>query len=404
MTAAPAGPPTWPRADLCYCANVHPGADLAAVEANIAGPIAAVRRRRSLDRMACGLWLAAPVARILAGQPGRLKNLLAAHGLGLITLNGFPYGDFHAGRVKEAVYAPAWDTPERLAYSLDLARILAHCLPDDGAEGTISSLPLGWAPEWGPRRHGVALGHLCDLAAGLAALRAETGRHIRLCLEPEPSSVLETTEQAIELFVSDLPAAAEARGFEVSILAEYLGLCLDICHQAVMFEDPALSLVRLREAGIAIGKVQVSSALRVPDPARADLVALLAPFAEPRYLHQVRTLGQDGALTGRDDLPQALADLPRSGPWHIHYHVPIQEGALGPGLGTTQAAIAATLDQLASLPGVRPHLEVETYTWQVLPPHRRPAGPDDLAAGLAAELAWLEAQMRARGLLAEPAP
>jgi len=402
---APAGPFLSPlalsRDSLCYCANVHPGSDLAAVEANVAGPIAEVRRLRGLDRMACGLWLAAPVARTLARAPGRLKDLLEDNGLTLMTLNGFPYGDFHGERVKEAVYAPGWDDPERLIYSLDLAQVLTHCMDPSRPEGTISSLPLGLARDWTRARHRRALDNLCAMAGALAEVKAETGRHLRLCLEPEPGCTLESTDQAIALFTLDLPEAATRSGLDPAPIREHLGICLDVCHQAVLFEDPAQSMTRLRQAGIVVGKVQVSSALTVPTPDRVDLAALLAPFAEPRYLHQVRTRAAGGALTGWEDLPQALAakDRPGASPWRIHYHIPIQHGDLGLGLGTTQAAIGAILDWLAREPGPQPHLEVETYTWDVLPPPRHPDGPHALAAGLAAELTWLEGQMELRGLL-----
>jgi sugar phosphate isomerase/epimerase len=363
-----------------------------------------VRQLRGLKRMACGLWLAAPTAEELVKNPERLSKLLEAAGLFLITLNGFPYGDFHGDRVKEDVYAPAWDSPDRLAYSLDLALILARCLPPDRRVGTISSLPLGWRPDWTPARHASALTQLCRLAGDLYDLSIQTGKQIRLCLEPEPGCVIETIEQAVTLFTQDLPATALALGLDQAKVRDHLGLCLDVCHQAVMFEDTNQAMAALTAAGVGVGKVQISSALSIPDAARTDLDRLLAPFAEPRYLHQVRARTPDGNLVGRADLPQALSDLPRSGAWRIHYHVPIQDTEPAHGLGTTQAAIGATLDQLAAHTEARPHLEVETYTWQVLPAERRPDGPAALALGLASELAWLEGQLQTRGLLNEEGP
>jgi sugar phosphate isomerase/epimerase len=356
--------------------------------------------------MGCGLWLSATVARELVQAPERLARLLDSQGLVLFTLNGFPFGDFHEKRVKENVYSPAWDDPARLAYTLDLARVLAYCLPHDEAEGTISTVPFGFAPLWNTRRHTRALAQVCTAARELAALERQTGRRIRLCLEPEPCCLLETTEQAIALFTEELPSAAADSGVEADVLRRHLGLCLDICHQAVMFEEPAESLCRLYSAGVPIGKIQVSSALEVPDPSSADTTRILAELAEPRYLHQVRALDEAGRILGAVDLEQAseISTLPRRRPWRIHFHVPIQDTMLYSGaLATTRTAISSLLDGLARYPrAARPHLEVETYTWWVLPPHRRPATAAELEEGIAAELGWLESQLAARGLLEDP--
>lgn len=392
----------WKRAELAYCSNVHPGSDLPAVEANIAGAIAGVRQRRGLEQMGCGLWLPANAARTLVGEPGRLARLLDQHGLFVFTLNGFPYGDFHGARVKEAVYSPAWDSEARLAYTLDLARILAHCLPEDCAEGSISSLPLGFARDWDERRQDQALGHLCILAAELDRIASQSGRSVRVCLEPEPGCVLETTGQVIDLFTRALPAAAARIGVSREALNRHLGVCLDVCHQAVMFEEPADCYERLVRSGVVVGKIQISSALTVPDPSKAHAMRALAPFAEPRYLHQVRCL-RDGRLTGVMDLAEAIEGpqaLPRDTPWRVHFHVPLQTESVGSApLATTQTAIARLLALLAAAPEQHPHLEVETYTWEVLPPDRRPTSSAELEAGLARELEWLEEQMAARGML-----
>lgn len=415
----------WRREELAYCSNVHPGADLASVFANLDGPIAAVRRERGLPYMGCGLWLSAAAARELAPAPERLAERLAASGLFLFTLNGFPYGDFHRDRIKEAVYRPAWDAPERLSYTLDLARILARCLPSDQPYGSISTLPLGFAPDWGPARQAEALDNLCRLAETLEGLRGATGRRIRVCLEPEPGCVLETTDQAIALFGRDLPAAAARNGSDGAVLRDHLGLCYDVCHQAVMFEDAADSLARLDAAGVPIGKVQISSALEAADPRTAVPDGALARFVEPRYLHQVRAPGPDGRLRGAMDLEDLLAgrepqfardepwDPSPDRPWRIHFHVPIQTETFGDsGLRATSDAIRRVLDSLASRAGPtgrgpsaaepRPHLEVETYTWELLPSDLRPRGPEGLVRGLAAELEWLEDRMEERGLLARP--
>lgn len=361
--------------------------------------------------MGAGLWLSAQAAARLDGATQPLTEALAANGIALFTLNGFPYGDFHQARVKEAVYTPAWDTPERLSYTLSLARILSDCLAPGAECGTISSLPLGFAPQWTADRHSLALAQLCKLAAELARLADRNGRAIRVCLEPEPGCALESTTDALTLFERDLPAAARVARVSRDAIQTHLGICYDCCHQAVQFEDPAESMERLAAAGVTVGKVQISCALQIDRPTPETLARVAQDFAEPRYLHQVRTRipagSAAGSVVGRTDLSEALEDpgFPRTLPWRVHFHVPIDAETLAqPGLSTTQPAIGGVLDWLArsdASSGPPPHLEVETYTWQVLPLALRPADPAALAAGLAAELRWLESELDRRGMLLE---
>jgi len=394
----------WQRGELAYCSNVHPAATLAAVQRDTLPAISAVRERRGLAAMAAGLWLSADAAAALAADAqarAAFAAALDAAGLHLITLNGFPFGDFHGAQVKRGVYRPDWADPARAEYTLQLAHLLAALLPDGVVDGTISTLPLGLARDWDAQRQAAALAALCRLAAGLAALHAETGRQIRVCLEMEPACVLERTAQTLDLFRRLLPAAADRLGVPQDVLQAHLGVCFDVCHQAVMFESPGEALAQLAAADIVVGKVQVSSALVFDAGSGHDPAEALGDYAEPRYLHQVLTRDDDGRPFGTLDLPQALAGgLGRAHPWRVHFHVPIQAAGLDhPALGTTQGAILEALDFLAAHPGQRPHLEVETYTWQVLPEGLRPGDPVALCAGLADELGWLEQAMRVRGLL-----
>jgi hypothetical protein len=218
----------------------------------------------------------------------------------------------------------------------------------------------------------------------------------------EPGGVLESTAETIYLFTDALPATAKRLEIDVGMLDRHLGVCYDVCHQAVMFEDPAESLSRLHEAGVAVGKVQVSCALELAQPDNAEHRRMAAMFAEPKYLHQVRTRRPGGQVTGSADLPAALAgEVPTDKPWRIHFHVPIQVDSLvDTALGTTQSEIGRVLDVLAAHREWRPHLEVETYTWQVMPVHLRPGSDQELVDGLAAELTWLEGALQARNLLA----
>jgi sugar phosphate isomerase/epimerase len=367
---------------LGYCTNVHPGEDLQEIITQLDTYAVAVRRLVSADRLGVGLWLAAPVAALLAADPGavtRLRRDLDARGLEVVTFNGFPYRSFHAPVVKRAVYQPDWLTQDRMEYTVNLARILAGLLPEDAARGSVSTLPLAWRTPWTRRHSSVARRQLSDLAGRLAAVREQTGRLVRVAFEPEPGCVMESTAQVV----------AELSGLDT----ELLGVCLDLAHLACEWEEPAAALARLVRAGLPVVKVQVSAALAAKQPGEAGTSAALRGYAEPRFLHQVRNADGHAA----DDLTEALDEgLP--GPWRVHYHVPLH-AAPQPPLHTT---VDVLRDALAVLLGGETaacdHLEVETYTWNVLPPAQRPSGPAQLAAGIAAELRFTQHELLALGL------
>jgi hypothetical protein len=218
----------------------------------------------------------------------------------------------------------------------------------------------------------------------------------------EPGCVLEQTGEAVNFFTKDLPAAAaRMHKLDEVHIHNHLGVCYDVCHQAVMFENAADSLKSLINAGIAIGKIQISSALHIERP--ADAKEVLSAYIEPRYLHQVRSRAQDNTVFGSMDLPEALADsmMPTNIPWRIHFHIPIHAQVLDDErLNTTQQENCAVFDFLAAHPEVRPHLEVETYTWQVLPKVFRIDNDEALISGIDAELNWVEEQLKQRGMLA----
>jgi len=394
----------WHAEELVYCANVHPGDDFRDVTRALIDYIAPVARRRRVDWAGAGLWLNGTVANQLSEREtlAQFRATLHDAGVRLFTLNGFPYGDFHTDSVKARVYRPDWAEPVRKTYTLQLAEILAACLPPETTEGTISTLPLGYRPAWSPVKQDAALRHLCELAEHLAELETRTGRSIRVCLEMEPGCILESTTEVVELFASLLPAAAARDGVAIECIRAHLGICFDVCHQAVMFEDVYQSLATLHDAGIVVGKIQISSALEVAHPIDPQVSRLIGQFAEPKYLHQVRCRDDEDRLHGVMDLPEALhGEFPRHHPWRIHFHVPVQTQQLFTGeLGTTQRDIEKVLDFLHDHSAqMHPHLEVETYTWGVLPESLRPDSDAGLIDGLKAELQWLQDRLAARGLL-----
>jgi sugar phosphate isomerase/epimerase len=362
---------------LAYCTNVHPAETLDGVLAQLRDHCEPVRRRLGRDRLGIGLWLAHDAARALATDPAALRRLrgeLDRRGLEVVTLNGFPYQGFGQEEVKYRVYSPDWADPERLEHTTSLARILAQLLPDDAAEGTISTLPLAWRTAYDDERARRAHTALRTLGERLDALHELTGRSIRIGLEPEPGCVIETTADA----VAPLTRIAHPR----------IGVCVDTCHLATSFEDPGTALDALGVAGVPVVKSQLSAALHAQDPRQDAERQALAAFDEPRFLHQTRARTPDGTLNAVDDLPEALTTgrLPREVPWRSHFHVPLHADPVPP-LTSTLPVLEAALAKLAG--GPRPlthHLEVETYTWQALPPELRPRDRARLADGIAAEL------------------
>ncbi|MBT2364420.1 metabolite traffic protein EboE [Streptomyces sp. ISL-10] len=362
---------------LSYCTNVHPAETLDGVLAQLRDHSEPVRRRLGRDRLGIGLWLARDAARTLVNDPAALRGLRAEldrRGLEVVTLNGFPYEGFGADVVKYRVYKPDWTDPERLAHTTDLARLLAALLPDDVTEGTLSTLPLAWRTGFGPQAARAARAALTTLAERLDALEELTGKSIRIALEPEPGCTVETTADAITP-LTDVGAP------------DRIGVCVDTCHLATSFEEPRAALAALAAAGITVPKAQLSAALHAEHPHLPEVRDALAAFAEPRFLHQTRTRTAAG-LRGTDDLPEAVggAALPDGAPWRAHFHVPLHAPPAPP-LTSTLPVLQDTLTRLVGVP--RPltrHFEVETYTWQALPPELRPRNRTQLADGIAAEL------------------
>jgi sugar phosphate isomerase/epimerase len=373
---------------LAYCTNVHPAETLDGVLAQLRDHCEPVRRRLGRDRLGIGLWLARDAAHALVTDPSALRGLrteLDRRGLEVVTLNGFPYEGFGAEEVKYRVYKPDWADPERLAHTTDLARVLAQLLPDDVTDGSISTLPLAWRTAYDDARAATAHRALTTLAERLDALDELTGRSIRVGLEPEPGCTVETTADAL----APLTAVGHDR----------IGVCVDTCHLATSFEDPHTALDALARARVPVVKSQLSAALHAEHPHLPEVRAALAAFDEPRFLHQTRTLPHSqrrssggtpiaAGLRGTDDLGEALAGdaLPDASPWRAHFHVPLHAAPAAP-LTSTLPVLRAALTRLVGGPHpLTRHLEVETYTWQALPPELRPRGRTQLADGIAAEL------------------
>ncbi|PWC88375.1 hypothetical protein TSH100_07305 [Azospirillum sp. TSH100] len=380
---------------LGYCLNVHPTQSFAEVRAALLGPVREIRRRLCPDQpFGVGLRLSAEAA-AEAEVATELAAIFEGEGFAAFTMNGFPYGRFHGVPVKQAVYEPDWTTAERVAYSLSLAETMAALVPA-GTLATISTVPGGYAPRVTGREAAVADGLLRSVA-GLVRLERATGRTVALALEPEPWCLLDRTADAVAFFGAHLftDEAAKRLGSLAGLRADeaaaalprHLGLCLDVCHMAVNFEDPAETLGTLAAAGIPIHKVQLSAALRV---ARMDELARarIAAFRDAVYLHQTVARAADGTVRHFVDLPQALESAGNDDEeWRVHFHVPVFAEPEAP-LESTRGALERLLAIHRDRP-VAPHLEVETYTWNVLPAEACGAGAMSVVDGIEKELRWV---------------
>lgn len=380
---------------LTYCTNIHAGESWDEVLSSLDETIPVLRKKLELvegQAFGIGLRLSAQAADSLI-VPARLQEFkaqLARLGAYVFTINAFPYGAFHGVKVKEQVYLPDWRDVERLRYTRQCACILAGLLPED-MEGSISTVPGAYKSETqtaGAQQQIVE--QLVAAVAMLATLEQDTGKCIALALEPEPCCFLETMAETTAFFCGQLWAAdnidklaglcdcSQARA--TRLMRRHLGVCYDVCHAAVEFEAPVHAMQSLTDLGIRIPKIQLSCALRIP-AMHADMVHELRRFDDGVYLHQVVVQNGDD-LQRHTDLPAALAAHEAGladGEWRVHCHVPIfwdseETTASGPGsksgskLGSTQADLLATLQALRKQ-SFSSHLEVETYTWDVLPAH-----------------------------------
>lgn len=371
---------------LSYCTNVHPGVTVAEVLSGLTSYTAPVQKSLGAP-IAAGLWLAQPVIAELRDNSRRideLKKTLAGAGLVTYTLNAFPYGNFHSDRVKEQVYLPDWTADSRREYTVDCARILALLLPE-GVEGSLSTVPLGFKSlcERGDFRQ-QSITQLIRFARAMDELHDETGQVLRLAIEPEPLCVLETTPETIEFFAQLRDEASRTGDREA--VDRHIGVCYDVCHQSVEFEDVAASIRELGDHEIRINKVHITCAIELQQPTPQSL-AELSRFVEPRYLHQTFARSASGQVLNYLDLDKAICDQPPPGfhdaqTWRIHFHVPVDAESLGL-LGTTRADLRKALLQVQAL-NYAPHLEVETYTWGVLPSGEKPSLVDGITCELRA--------------------
>ena len=387
-----------PALHLTYCLNIHPGESWADNFAAIKDKAVAVKQRVAPDQwFGLGLRIAHHAAVRLSSDTALMneaRDYFAEQQLYPFSINGFPYGRFHRGPVKERVYEPDWRTPERRDYTIQLADIFTHFLPPE-IDGSISTVPCSFKP-WITNEEDKFLmaRNLAAVVAYLAAIHDDTGQEIHLGLEPEPDCYLETSAEMIAFYKDALLMAGVSevarivgctRAQAEELMRRHCGVCFDTCHVALQFEDLVEAWRAYRDAGVRISKVQLSAALSAPS--NPETWAALRGFDERVYLHQVKAVASSGARIAWYDLPEALEEMPGFPDIEevrVHFHVPLFMPTVGPLSSTSDALTPEFFHELRS--GACSHLEIETYTFDVLPEQ---FNPGDVVKSIAREFSWV---------------
>lgn len=372
---------------LTYCTNIHPGESWDETFSNLKKYIPQIKSEVSPDAtFGIGLRLSDKASKSILEDDNLsdFKSWLAENNCYVFTFNGFPFGGFHHQSVKDQVHHPDWTTNDRLDYTLRLFDILSGLLPE-GIDGGISTSPLSYK-YWEPARTNKAevlqkaTLHIAKIAERLYNIQQDKDQILHLDIEPEPDGLLENTREVIDWYkewlipqgTKYLKEQLNISGAEAaSCLKNHIRLCYDVCHFAIVYERPREVFSLLEAEGIKIGKIQISAALKANLSEnleqRKSVHTALSPFVESTYLHQVVERSSKGKLTHYPDLPQALENLnlPGAGEWRTHFHVPVFVANYGQ-LESTQEDILEVFEYIKKK-DITHHLEVETYTWEVLP-------------------------------------
>lgn len=385
-----------PNCHLTYCTNIHPGESWQEVWSQFQKYLPTIKNSVSPNQnFGVGARLSAQaVSELLQGDNlAKFKAWLIKSGLYIFTLNGFPYGQFHQQKVKEKVYLPDWSATARLVYSKQLSQALAELLPTE-CIGSISTVPLGLKSNFLNKETLIrARYNLLSMVAYLAKLHQETGKQVQLALEPEPGCYLETGDDIVAFFYDflltddamDVLRSLSLRSLSPSpeLLLQYLGVCLDTCHTSVMGETPTNVSKLLTKHDIGIYKIQLTASLSAQNIDHNGLAAL-QQLSDPVYLHQTSISDGKGQRRFFLDLPDALEQATIGDSLRVHYHVPIFMKKFDI-FDTSQKELIEFLEHFFSQSSCR-HLEVETYTFDVLPEKYK---HDSVVQNISKELQWV---------------
>ena len=131
---------------LTYCTNIHPGESWLETFENLEKYLLNVKNKiNNNEKFSIGLRLSNQAAtELLENQNIQNFDLwLLKNSCEIITINGFPYGNFHHEKVKENVHKPDWFSLERKNYTEKIIKII-NSLKNTSQEVGISTSPIGY--------------------------------------------------------------------------------------------------------------------------------------------------------------------------------------------------------------------------------------------------------------------
>jgi hypothetical protein len=377
---------------LAYCTNVHRGETWVETFDALNKYTLRIRERVSPRKpFAIGLRLSHRAARELRDEKTLtvFRKWMDANDCYVFTINGFPYGQFHGARVKDQVYMPDWTSPERADYTNLLFDLLSDMLPA-GVSGSVSTVPCGFKPlVTSEIQHAAIRANLMKTTVHIAELGATKNQDLHLGLEPEPGCVLETTDEAVDFF-----ERLRSDYSNDDRINRHLGINYDACHLAVEYEDATEGLDQLKRNEIRLSKLHLSSALKARETNETRMA--LSGFVDSVYLHQTVIRSGDGQVQRFNDLDEALSEAPHhpETEWRVHFHVPLHANP-AMGLGNTSDHLLKTIDWLGRNRDACAHLEMETYTWEVMP---EPLRARNVVDQITAEYDWTLRRLAASGI------
>ena len=389
---------------LSYCSNIHPGEDWEQTINSLKTYLPKIKKEVSPETpFGIGLRLS-NVASMGLDEGNNLrdfKDWLEQNHFYVFTMNGFPYGNFHNERVKDMVHAPDWTTEERLNYTQRLFDQLAFLIPE-GISGGISTSPVSyrhWHTTEDALENAFVTGaeNMAKIVLQLVEIEKNSGKYLHMDIEPEPDGMIENSDEVLHFYDTYLIPIATKKLIAAlgcseetakDLVLRHITICYDVCHFSLAYEEPEYTLAKFSKAGIKVGKIQVSSALKIlfKEGDNEGIWQSLSQFNEPTYLHQVTEKVGDKVITYRD-LPEVLERRSNALELRSHFHVPIFLEKYDH-LFSTQDQIIKVLEYLKK-DQFSEQLEIETYTWDVLPKNLK----TELSNSIVREIEWLKSKI-----------